>query len=798
MAYRLGVAILCLLTACSRGRDRGDEGQGPDPEPGEPDAGGEVVTVCPDEVPAAESGVCTVTGGAPGAVFLRGTVLGPDEVFERGGVLIEDGAITCTGCDCAGAAETAGATRIDCAGGVISPGLINAHQHLTFEEGAPIDHGETRYDHRHEWRGELSAPQNPHGTGYTSTGNRWGELRMLVGGATSIVGSGRADGLVRNLDLPEPADEAAGIAPAVFQTFSLGDANEEFHADCDWSYRYEEGEAAGFHAFLPHVAEGIDDYAAEEFRCQSTSFDGGVDYTEKNASHIHSIGLDARGYFAMAKDGTRLIWSPRSNISLYGVTAQVQLFDRLGGVVALGTDWSYSGSANVPRELACADQYNRDHLDGYFSDRALWQMATTNAALATGTDAILGDLAVGKLGDVAVFAAAEGQTYRAVIEADSGDVALVLRGGVPLYGEAAAVAALDPGCEAIEVCGADRSICASREIGVSFAELVAEAEGAYPLFFCEAPADEPTCIPSRPGEFDGALTDDDGDGDGVADGDDACPSVFDPIRPLDRGAQADVDGDGVGDACDATPLGDDLDGDGTANADDNCPLADNADQGDEDGDGKGDGCDFCPADPNPDSVCPAAPPTAATIPALQMGAIPPDTTVAVTGAVVTGVWASGLWVQDPAGGPYSGIHVFTGAAPGAAIGDVVDVTGDLVEYFDDTQLEGATVTVTGPGTPIAPLPLTVAQAADEMYEGVLVTLTDAAGVVAPYSCAVDNPACMDADLFEIDETIVVWNRLYAGDDWVAHMADTTLSGVMSWRFDRRRLMPRSAADFSPR
>ena len=52
------------------------------------------------------------------------------------------------------------------------------------------------------------------------------------------------------------------------------------------------------------------------------------------------------------RDGTRLIWSPRSNISLYGVTAGVQIFHRLGGVIALGTDWSYSGSATVPRELA--------------------------------------------------------------------------------------------------------------------------------------------------------------------------------------------------------------------------------------------------------------------------------------------------------------------------------------------------------------------------------------------------------------------------------------------------------------
>lgn len=71
----------------------------------------------------------------------------------------------------------------------------------------------------------------------------------------------------------------------------------------------------------------------------------------------------------------------------------------------------------------------------------------------------------------------------------------------------------------------------------------------------------------------------DGDGDGVADADDNCPTVT-------NGDQADSDGDGTGDACD-----DDRDGDGVANSADNCPDVRNADQEDSDGDGIGDACD---------------------------------------------------------------------------------------------------------------------------------------------------------------------------------------------------------------
>jgi len=44
----------------------------------------------------------------------------------------------------------------------------------------------------------------------------------------------------------------------------------------------------------------------------------------------------------------------------------------------------------------------------------------------------------------------------------------------------------------------------------------------------------------------GALPPADGDGDGIPDTSDNCPSVANP-------SQADCDGDGVGDACDAIP-----------------------------------------------------------------------------------------------------------------------------------------------------------------------------------------------------------------------------------------------------
>jgi hypothetical protein len=83
----------------------------------------------------------------------------------------------------------------------------------------------------------------------------------------------------------------------------------------------------------------------------------------------------------------------------------------------------------------------------------------------------------------------------------------------------------------------------------------------------------------------------DGDGDGISDALDNCPSMYNPD-------QADNDGDGIGDACDA-----DDDEDGIPDELDNCPHTSNPDQADLDGDGAGDACD---ADDDGDGVADAA------------------------------------------------------------------------------------------------------------------------------------------------------------------------------------------------
>lgn len=723
--------------------------------------------------------LCTVHGSGS-ALVLRGELLGYDGRYIDGAVRIEDGLITCSGCDC----SLDDAVIVDCAEGVISPGLINLHDHIGYTEGAPIDHGDTRWDHRHGWRGSLSTPQNS-----GNAGKAWGEVRMLLGGATSMVGSGYHSGMVRNLDSWSQTSDLGYELEN--QTFPLGDSNESFKEDCGWNYKDTESSVHGETAYLPHIAEGVDDYANEEFRCTASSLEGGEDFLQAHVAYVHAIGLRGEDIYRMSLEQTDVIWSPRSNVSLYGHTADVLTMDRMGVNLALGTDWTYSGSINLVRELACVDELNTQHYDGYFSDRDLWEMATLNPARAVEAQHLIGSLRAGQVADIAVFDGRTVSGYRAVIAAESDAVQLVLRGGEPLFGASGAMQALGSSCETFDLCGEERAICAEAEFGTAWDSLAQALQGAYPAFFCGEPTDEPTCAPSRPGEF--PLSSDDADGDGVADGEDNCPSVFNPIRPMDRGVQPDNDDDGVGDPCDEDPLASDVDRDGVANEQDNCPFDENADQADDDGDGDGDACDVCPTLSNPDDdMCPA---TVVSVYDIQKGVVSEGTDVRVEGLVVSGRSSAGFGAQHPDGGEYSGLYVYTSSLPGVSIGDIVTVDGSVVEYYGETEIVASSFEVTGSGGELSPVALDADEAALDAWQGVLVTVSGAV-TNASYDCGVDGN-CSDEGLWEVGGAsgLVVYDKYYLDTDWSDHVGTLPVTGVMGYRFDRPRLMPRQSEDF---
>jgi cytosine/adenosine deaminase-related metal-dependent hydrolase len=572
----LVAASLAFFPACHSNRGNGDGGvdssvpvdggmrDGMSPPP--VDAAMPVATAmtCPHASdPPLPSGTCAVTAGST-TLLITGTVLTPGQILRGGQVAVDaTGKITCVACDCT--ASAAGATQISCPTGVVSPGLINTHDHITYTQNSPSTDSGERYERRNEWReGSGGHTKITVPGGASADQVRWGEVRFLMGGATSTVGSGGEPGLLRNLD--ESTEEQGLNLPYVdFNTFPLGSADTTQTSGCS-QYTFEDttSSIANDKSYEPHISEGVDTIAHNEFLCSSTSMGGGQDLTQPQTAVIHAVALSAQDYETMAAAKSSLIWSPRSNIRLYGDTARVSIADRLGVRIALGTDWSASGSMNMLRELACADSFNKSYLDTYFNDESLWLMVTEKPAEVTASESLLGSLAVGKFADIAIFNGATNKDYRAIIDAQPADVVLVMRGGTTLYGDATVVNALVPsGCDAVTVCTAMKSVCLMSEIGETYSTLSTNVGSDYAAFFCGTPTNEPSCTPARQQSvakniapfYTGVPSATDSDGDGIPDAMDNCPHVFNPIRPMDGSKQPDSDGDGMGDACDPTPLG---------------------------------------------------------------------------------------------------------------------------------------------------------------------------------------------------------------------------------------------------
>jgi large repetitive protein len=505
---------------------------------------------------------CTYTAGST-ALLIRASLATPMGIKDNAELLVgANGKILCADCDCSTHAEMSGASVIACPNALVTAGLINAHDHITYTDAPPTPHTDI-YQHRNEWRkgldGLMQIPSISNTGG--DDGVWWGEIRNVMAGTTSINGSGGAKGLARNLDKGEPFAEGLNQGFVRYQTFPLDDVDGKMlTSGCAYAQIDAATDPAitNAYAYAPHIAEGINAAAHNEFLCLSSTDNGGHDVILAKTAVIHGIGLLAQDFGVMATAGASLIWSPRSNIDLYGDTARVVTARNLGVNIAMGPDWTISGSVNMLRELHCADEFNTRNLGGFFTDRDLFEMATINGARALHADQHLGALAEGLEADVAIWNAKDHKNYRAVLDANPQDVLLVLRSGLPLYGDAALMGQLPQatmGCEMISVCGANRSICAVRETGASIAAIKAAiATNAYDLFFCGDPPNEPSCVPHRPMEYMGIPSAMDKDGDGVIDTVDDCPNVFNPARPFDTNGQADGDHDMIGDACDPCPL----------------------------------------------------------------------------------------------------------------------------------------------------------------------------------------------------------------------------------------------------
>ena len=158
-----------------------------------------------------------------------------------------------------------------------------------------------------------------------------------------------------------------------------------------------------------------------------------------------------------------MIWSPLSNLLLYGGTARVDAARAAGVTIGLGSDWSPTGSKNLLGELKVAWLYSQHVLNGLFTARDLVAMATRDAARILKWKGLLGTIAAGARADLLVIDGTAGDPYDALIHAKETDIRLVMINGVARYGVPALMALLAPDDQTVRVGGQSRKLFLKQE-----------------------------------------------------------------------------------------------------------------------------------------------------------------------------------------------------------------------------------------------------------------------------------------------------------------------------------------------
>jgi hypothetical protein len=329
-------------------------------------------------------------------------------------------------------------------GGTIYPGLIDLHNHFVYDV-APLWRVPRRYHDRSQWgdvaskKAEVSLPVKLL-AGWPPTAKaiaRYVEAKALVAGTTTGQGmktqvSGGYSpfrGVMRNVESTEDPrlPDSATLVP------TLGRRAEDF---AQFRAALAKRAAVGG-AYFYHLAEGTEHLALRTYTDLRDN-----DLLQAPLAGIHCLGLQPDDLRDLRVAGAKLVWSPFSNLLLYGRTLDLDALLRSGLRFAIGSDWTPSGSRNVLEELKVARIVARSQGVDVGAER-LVRAVTADAAAILGWTDRLGTLSVGAFADLLVIRGTGGDPYEHLVDATERDVRLVAVHGVPRYGERALMEELD-------------------------------------------------------------------------------------------------------------------------------------------------------------------------------------------------------------------------------------------------------------------------------------------------------------------------------------------------------------------
>jgi 5-methylthioadenosine/S-adenosylhomocysteine deaminase len=338
--------------------------------------------------------------------------------------------------------------RVD---GLILPGLIDLHDHLRFSYTprfrGQIWPADRIFSNRYEWQKEPKYLKYMKGHSKRLKRQRgafelYGITRELVGGTTTIINDVLPQNdsvLARNLCGPSKAHGLGiHIEDVVFflRRGPLGETPPQIVVDDRALDSIRQSDLA-----FVHLAEGRrgDPITRAEIEAFFLWAENEPDSARK-VIPVHLVGFERKDFERLKALGVRgVVWSPTSNLLLYGETMDLECPLELGLTVALGTDWYPSGSDSLFDELRCAKEWvAREQLS--VDNETLNSMVLDAPAKLLGHPD-LGLLSQGSFADFLVIPW-RGDFESSLDGADVDNIELVVAGGRPLFGRSDMMEAL--------------------------------------------------------------------------------------------------------------------------------------------------------------------------------------------------------------------------------------------------------------------------------------------------------------------------------------------------------------------
>ncbi|RHX85197.1 amidohydrolase family protein [Leptospira stimsonii] len=352
--------------------------------------------------------------------LVNACIVTKDQWIPNGTIVVKDGVISSVN---AGGPPAGKRIRLNLNGLYVYPGLINAHDHL-LSTYLPKVAPSKPYLNWLPWDNDLKSSIVFSERQQLEPEQLYllGSFKNLISGVTSV-----QDHIPHFVQ-----DPFVGNVPVrILNRYSLS------HSICTYSLNWGDGPKEEYAKalkedipYITRIAEGFDSESRDSLKALSK-----MACLSEHTVLVHGVVLSESDIALIAEKKAHLVWCPEANLFLYERTTDIRDLLKYKVNVSLGTDSSLCGSLNLLEEIRTARKFYQTEYGEDLPPKILFEMVTTNPAKALRVEKEIGSIEVGKKADLVIVSRNSEDPYTNLCESDLNSIRLVLRDGVPVYGD---------------------------------------------------------------------------------------------------------------------------------------------------------------------------------------------------------------------------------------------------------------------------------------------------------------------------------------------------------------------------